>query len=292
MSTKIYNGYRLGGDLNGAWKKSLFAKKRLQLEIVDILHQYHVNNIVKMLDEVSLCGNLCFEDWAGHDSNLIAVSQFQLMSEHNKLRSDSYRNPDADFNIEWVLLPYGEYVYMLVYSEQQRLINCWSDSMGVEEYNYWDNEDKPDNITGQQWNKRGETWDNILDNYPPADRGLTCTIFSDYSMPFIIDMDIFENMFTKNQKPKSDRIKKFITPLACQYYGNNVKNGDKELKNLDLSGFLHWMDCVGGEIKQQIIDYLDKTLPNTYSIDDCKKSFKIVSERDLSHLKFIKTAEK
>lgn len=64
---------------------------------------------------------------------------------------------DASLNV-WL---YNDHVYMIAYGE------CWNHvgnfvPSAAEDYAYWNNTDKPDHVTHQQWRQRGKTWDEVF----------------------------------------------------------------------------------------------------------------------------------
>lgn len=77
---------------------------------------------------------------------------------------------------------------------------------GFEYYGYWNNTDKPENISQKKWNERGIEWNDVLmPDYIPSKHGLCCELvsmdafFNDRELVFEID----ENMPLPSERAKN-----------------------------------------------------------------------------------------
>lgn len=55
------------------------------------------------------------------------------------------------------------------------------DDLGLEDFSYWSNTDKPDSVTEAEWLFRRDRWDAMIGNNAPADSMLSMKVYSGYS---------------------------------------------------------------------------------------------------------------
>jgi hypothetical protein len=88
----------------------------------------------------------------------------------------SVRSP-ADFAAEVVFLEVPDATYMILYAEREAAYADALKSVGVEEYAYWDNTDRPDHLSDDDWAARAALWTELLPpGASPADVGPTTRV--------------------------------------------------------------------------------------------------------------------
>lgn len=83
----------------------------------------------------------------------------QIMDRQNQIRKMNSRDPFADFDCEISIFPLEDCFLLLVNAEQEEFLEAFKKIEGVEEYAYWNNTDKPDRCTEEEWEHREEVWD-------------------------------------------------------------------------------------------------------------------------------------
>lgn len=58
---------------------------------------------------------------------------------------------------------HGRKIYAICHGEWT-IVNGYEPITGVEEYSYWNNTDRPKEISSRMWRARGRTWDRVLDS--------------------------------------------------------------------------------------------------------------------------------
>ena len=72
-----------------------------------------------------------------------------------------HRDPYFDLDCGVCLYPKGKWVYIIPCGEYY-IYDDFESPDFAEEYSYWDNTDKPDELTYRQWNTRQKNWEPIL----------------------------------------------------------------------------------------------------------------------------------
>lgn len=84
-----------------------------------------------------------------------------------------------NFSFGWEILFLGdpaddETSYALVYGQQSEYREVWEQTPGVSPYPYWDDADRPEGISSNEWEHRKNVWARMLpDRYTPPTVGLT-----------------------------------------------------------------------------------------------------------------------
>lgn len=64
------------------------------------------------------------------------------------------------------------YTYVLLYTDRQDFLDIWEALPEVDSFTYWNNYDPPREVTEEEWENRGEIWNQIIGNKTPAECGI------------------------------------------------------------------------------------------------------------------------
>jgi hypothetical protein len=175
MSVKIYHGFKFhSGSLQELqaflmkWRGILKPLHHAELAAVhariatDTFDQFFINPMAK----------------AGKTPLMEAIHS--VMDRQREIKKTGYRDCEVDFDFEVSILPHGRNIYGIIYTERSKWRDLFMDQPEISDFSYWDNSDKPDEITAREWRHRYKVWDAILLRGPdaiPAMRGLSaqCT---------------------------------------------------------------------------------------------------------------------
>ena len=149
--------------------------------------------------------------------------------------SQSVWNSEYDISYEFVLFPFKRNVYA---------IDCsglfWNDYnhklFETNEYKYWNNTDAPDNVSEKDWSKRGEEWDQILNQcgysevlcnngllYKPTmfdELNELSTHYKDYKM--LIKIKFNKNIRIEKRLNLIEHIRPYQSQYFVKYYDHNT----------------------------------------------------------------------
>ena len=116
-----------------------------------------------------------------------------VLEMQREVSTKGVRNPLVDFEFQLSLMPYQGHVYGIIYTEQKEWSDIWMKRPGVVDYSYWNNSDRPDEISDQEWDNRGKVWSAILDGHPlgiPAMLGFTAACTLEHVWPLKEDFEL------------------------------------------------------------------------------------------------------
>lgn len=197
MSTKIYGGYTFSK------MKNINAKSFLN-NIENVKTQIFALQIDSILKDFYI--------------DFIHYSKYSTLSDM----------PDSNFNSSWtkteddlslVVFPSDtNKTYCMLFGNQKENL-LLTKALKLKSFEYYNNTDRPDNISRKNWKKRDDTWAAVLNDYnsTPNEAGLT---FRFYSSIFNITQNDFEMYLKKNTEE-----------LKLEIYKNNFfKKYTKEEK--------------------------------------------------------------
>lgn len=164
MSTKVYNGLRLTidglADLHEKvteWRKTV---AKLQYE--------HDAKTTARLAAFKI------DDFAMKDEIVYGAAwavSWEIDERRREVEKTKRRDPLVDTEFTLVVMPYpaGNMVLGIAYSEQQDWLKQFKDLPWVEEYAYWNNTDRPDEVTDEEWEAREKAWNEVT-KADPLDR--------------------------------------------------------------------------------------------------------------------------
>lgn len=169
MSLKIYTAYKLPNS-----KVSDFA---------NMVSDFQRNKVANFLNEfIQNINRDPFEEWFNESYDRMDLNEFKD-NEHalNKLKFDflieervrpaSKSSERSPFCIDcgWRLyfdselaytMPYGE---RWIYKDVENIFPDW-----IEDFTYWNNTDRPDDISKNEWQERRDKWDELLERNAPT----------------------------------------------------------------------------------------------------------------------------
>lgn len=187
MSTKIYNGYALSlltlkqlcvwtNQLRGHIEiaaDNKYKKRRMQLA-VEILDHHTMGNLKPGIPYEGVT-------WENKSPWWIAFEISE--SNYRRVIKERTRSPEDDYSFSIQLIPTDTKILVLLYCEDKRYTDIFESMPSIHPYPYWNNTDRPDELTDEQWELRGKEWDNALGNDPPARHGFAVECVADYLLP-------------------------------------------------------------------------------------------------------------
>lgn len=83
----------------------------------------------------------------------------EMMNEQAEIKRTNIRNSFVDFECKISVFPLVDRFLFYVNTEQDEYLEAFKAMEGVEEFAYWNNTDRPERCTEEEWNARKEVWD-------------------------------------------------------------------------------------------------------------------------------------
>jgi len=170
LSTKIYTGFRL---TTSDWAAIHDHVMEFRRELEEATYRERCRRVA-----VSACWYLDRVTLGLADPAEDSPYTSAYMDDMDDLRKDSAR-----FDI--VFIPHGREVYGMTFGDEMPE-KLWFAKDFVSEYGYWNNTDRPDHLTDEEWEDRAETWDAMLPG-SPAMSGFTAQCLPKYARPIALD---------------------------------------------------------------------------------------------------------
>jgi hypothetical protein len=155
MSTKIYNGFRLNCNSFGGLQNFYTS---LGQDIIKIKEEtakkIQADICTHIIDSVDM-GYWPLEK----EYEKLVPTDYPLLFSIRAIKDEKYKEM-LDFEISIHFLP--DKILSLLFCNNQDMINIFKSQKEVEEYGYWDNTDKPENISDHEWVKRRKDWELAL----------------------------------------------------------------------------------------------------------------------------------
>ena len=195
MSIKLYNGYRIDRcDLQTLQERMILVrdqarkvcKRMVANAIYGLLIQMFDNKVVglssTLMDEAKENNRNRFLPWA-------SASLYVMDAFRKALKSD-VRNPSYDFGMNVCIIPHNNKIFALLFTEKNEYRTLWEGQPWVSKYPYWNNCDKPRNVSYRAWNVRYKEWMAALGkDAVPSRVGFTFEFVSAYTdMPKRLDI--------------------------------------------------------------------------------------------------------
>lgn len=195
MSTAIHNGYKIENkDLFTINKMLMNMQEDIQT-IVDESYKRLLSRVYQYMLFYKRTGidaqefvNLNLKDYEKEmDGNLFRfatmVTKNMCRDTNNALRYED-SEPEAELNASLVLLPLGNYTLVMVYTQNKKIESYLRSALcanGAERYDYWNNTDRDNAVTEEEWKQRDKDWATALSigrTSRPCDNGISYEFFN------------------------------------------------------------------------------------------------------------------
>jgi len=163
-----------------------------------------------------------------------------------KIRSDvveatQLSDPDVDFSCSVVVLPCDFGVFGLFYSDHVEFRDIWFRKTIVERFEYWNDGEKPEEISDADWKLRSEQWSSALRKFDgvPSMNGFLAECVGKYDY-VVKDMNMLLEYIPDFESRVSEMALRILGLTAIQRDGN-------EGPFKDLNEFLAWSDTPEGQ---------------------------------------------
>lgn len=162
MSMKIYNGIRIPLD-----KLSEFRKFVMEYQFELIIDR--VKELLDILDEEKAkewVEDKCKREWDSLED--VMKKKYKLdyiLRQSEDSAQESLRDPMFCLECGWSFLIEDDYVYLRPWGEGWTRKDIYDNfPEWVQEYGYWNNTGKPEDINEDEWKMREQKWENIFSN--------------------------------------------------------------------------------------------------------------------------------
>lgn len=182
MSTKLHHGYRLA---EGVDPFDFLTAIRAHIDPVRDRADARVlaERAVAIIDKAAVHGLTTHagDDLADLMKTPLTSAYLAWEDEQAKLRETDRRQDPNRFKLSFGRDPLTGRYGVLLFADERTLIAAFEAMTEVEGYGYWNNSDRPDGVTKDEWDERREFWDRVLPGYtPPAVAMLSWMLRSTY----------------------------------------------------------------------------------------------------------------
>jgi hypothetical protein len=184
MSTKIYNGYISNLNIN-----QLLFKFR---DIIENFENIKIEGYLKHLAEKATfeIDKKYFNNDVVNQKDVIWKIYEDDCKKINEQVKRGIRESDIDFSANCCLfplcnIPFFSKTLILFYSESIEIRDYWKNLYFISDYFYYNNSDKPDNISENKWEQRRKDWYIFLGATGTPSKNGYVFKFTDEDLPFI-----------------------------------------------------------------------------------------------------------
>jgi len=164
MSTKIYYGYKIFVNQEDLMPFLVDFKNRIQDD---------VNTGIFTLSQILFAYERIYE--------LFGIAN----EEYAKIRKQLQRIYTDTIKWSIAIIPRKDYFLAILYFPNSAWIDEFEKDKRVEYYGYWNNSDKPEDITEEEWEQRRKEWECLSYGVPVCREALVYEPFTSWEFPTI-----------------------------------------------------------------------------------------------------------
>lgn len=242
MSTKIYNGLKLNGcNINDLFNILSDIKPKLKdaakIEAYKFLSNLFIRNYDLKLSYETIMKSIFwnnrykkvkdyFELVNGRNNNNLLSLLANIINEMNyEMKNSLERNPSFDYNLNLTIYTDDKNILLYPCCEHKPMLKIIEESFI--EYGYWNNSDRLENLSEDEWDDRRISWDKALDK----DIILQFELYTTHSRILDeYDRDILADAILPLIKPKTERASHYAKKqLNLEIFKNITKDIDNKI---------------------------------------------------------------
>jgi hypothetical protein len=155
MSTKIYTGFKINTD---SFQEAM--------QIVNAFRPWVEKQAESVMDAYfdNLKAAYIGPEITKTDLEITIYDKWEEMRQ-KILKEKGLKAPHIDTDFTLALIPLNGFVLGIAYTAHNAWYDEWCKQPKVQEYSYWNNTDAPEEVSHEDWEKRGEDWD-VLGHNP------------------------------------------------------------------------------------------------------------------------------
>lgn len=240
MSTKIYGGRRVKAKNFSEFYEFLTELREKAKPVAeDLCRTVCARDMIAKIDKATYndepinLKDIRYDMWKEFDEAKMEAKQKGRKVEHLDFNMSMFVfiNPEVS----------TEYVYLYPIASYDREMLPVLDSIeGVEEYAYWNNTDKPEDLSEAEWEERELAWDLLLPGAGSLiENGMEFKLYDDYSMPSAIGIRVPELLEPMTAIDIDTRIAYVFSEVRDAMYEEYIKSNKEVTKEWD--GASDWM---------------------------------------------------
>lgn len=159
MSIKLYSAYRI--KLAGFDKFLNTLRSTLEIKLEEKLLELLAERSIHFFD--AHMANIQISDKEEkYKYSSISRASGEIHDSHHQVKKTGRRDPGFDLECDISFIFNGNFVYFIVFTEVNDYKDIIENLKNVEDYSYWNNTDRPENIPSKVWSARRRKWDQLL----------------------------------------------------------------------------------------------------------------------------------
>lgn len=187
MSTKIHSGFLFNFSFGFGYQTALEELQALRKELLPVSNKL----FGKLLTQEITC-SIDAQHKPGVDSSVrlsYGAAVREIRKRQKDIRATGYRDPEVDLGFDVSIVPLNggklnSFLLGLYFTEQAEFIEALKAKPWFSDYSYWNNTDRPDDVSKTAWAQRKRDWNRALGHDAPSERGLSFTVISNDLMLF------------------------------------------------------------------------------------------------------------
>lgn len=104
----------------------------------------------------------------------LSAARNELDERRRKITTTGHRDPAVDLDFSVGLMPYGKFVYGMIFTEHRDWADLLLAQPWAEPFHYWNGTDRDPNVPARDWARRGRVWGAIFQrDSRPSQCGMT-----------------------------------------------------------------------------------------------------------------------
>ncbi len=288
MSTQIFNAYFYKGTNSLKIKNLNFQLKELiENKIFINLKNTVIKDCVKTIDYLSV-NNYKLES-INYENLIKQLINMNLFTDLDKEKFPNLNDTDnltfyklmyllklskENYKYKIRFIPFGKNTYYKINLPKNLDIEEDLKKLGLYEFDYYDNTDKPENIKTSEWKFREKVWDNIFSNSPLIDNSM----YSFYNEDFFIEFEDFKlNELIESINEDSVRLKYIYSKYLYKKFDFISKLENNEDGSCKLSNYLYLLDEFHDELEKDILNSIHLNAEYKVYLKNIDEIFKLLN---------------
>lgn len=153
------------------------------------VYSFYAKRIINVIDGLTFGFPL---EKIKDSDGILSFIFFEFLDKIEEAEKSDFRQPSYDFEFNFCVFPLKDKFLVTVYGEKEAYIKTFENFKEVEEYKYYNNTDRPENVSSREWKKRESDWNKALCGYCsiPSMSGFSIECANSKTLPVVTSNEI------------------------------------------------------------------------------------------------------
>lgn len=183
MSTKIHDAFKIACSMEELHSLLSEYQELVNNTAVELTHSVYtdilaVHELSLIKKKINMDASSPLNNYMKDRFSLLTALYYKVMDAEQKIIKSDINMPQFNFMNEVAIFPYEGIFLLKFFTSKKEYIDILKTNSRFQEYEYWDNTDRPSYVSDVEWEHRSAVWNEVTQDMTWAQSGYTRQLYT------------------------------------------------------------------------------------------------------------------